>query len=48
MVVVPHSQSEVVRLTVASLADLAIRHLVSDGEAWMLVKIEPDFGHGGR
>jgi hypothetical protein len=33
---------------VARLPDLVIRHLVPDGEAWLPVKIEPYFGHGGR
>jgi hypothetical protein len=32
----------------ASLADLEIRHLVSDGEVWLLVKIDPNFGHDRR
>jgi hypothetical protein len=31
---------------VARLPDLAICHLVPDGEAWLPVKTEPDFGHG--
>jgi hypothetical protein len=33
---------------VSSLVNLAIRQLVPDGEAWLPVKTEHDFGHGGR
>jgi hypothetical protein len=33
---------------VASVADLMICHLVSDGETWFSVKTESDFGHGER
>jgi hypothetical protein len=31
---------------VASFVDLLIPHLGPDGEVWLLVKTEPDFGHG--
>jgi hypothetical protein len=47
MVVTISSPLEVVGLFVASLPDLAIRHLAPDGEAWLPVKTESDFGHGG-
>jgi hypothetical protein len=32
----------------ARLPDLGIHHLFPDGEAWLSVKTEPDFGHGER
>jgi hypothetical protein len=32
---------------VASFADLVIRQFVPDGEAWLPMNTEPDFGHGG-
>jgi hypothetical protein len=36
------------RYFVARLPDLLIHHLFLDGEVGLPVKIEPDFGHGGR
>jgi hypothetical protein len=40
--------SKLFKRLVAILEDLVIRHLVPNGEAWLLMKTEPDFGHDGQ